>query len=351
MGSALEDGGSAHLEGGAAGGDDQAHVGVAVVHDLGDAIMQEADADHALAGAHILAGAGAGLGVDLDVLVQVDQILDALVVAVLLDHGVDHQLSGAGGVVVGQPDQALVLVLQQVSPVSGSFQTHTGQLVGVDHEAQNALVNAVPVAVSILVHVVDQVGGVGGRIGLQQTFRSADVVRIGGAAEPDVSGGIAVLLLDLGLHLTGGQTLCVDLDAEQLLEVLAGSGQILFLAGTVDGQLAFGLSVSNQLIHAGEVLRILRVAVVVALLIVSRSLVAATGDKTKSHHQGKQKRKKLLHTKILHVKFPRPIEIPDGIAIIIVTSLLFVNNTDSKNGNVFGNFYISSKKVAPNMAE
>ena len=53
---ALEDGGSADLEGSAAGGNDQVHVGVAIVHDLGNAVMQEADADDALAGAHVLGG-------------------------------------------------------------------------------------------------------------------------------------------------------------------------------------------------------------------------------------------------------------------------------------------------------
>ena len=50
--SALEDGGSADLEGGTGGRNDQGDVLVAVVEDLGDTIMQEADADDALAGAN-----------------------------------------------------------------------------------------------------------------------------------------------------------------------------------------------------------------------------------------------------------------------------------------------------------
>ena len=54
---ALEDGGGADLAGGAAGGDNQLDVAVAVVQDLGDAVMQEADADDALAGTHVLGGA------------------------------------------------------------------------------------------------------------------------------------------------------------------------------------------------------------------------------------------------------------------------------------------------------
>ena len=61
MRGALEDGGGADLKGGAGGGDDQRNVVIAVVQDLGDAVMQEADADDALAGAHVLGRAGAGM--------------------------------------------------------------------------------------------------------------------------------------------------------------------------------------------------------------------------------------------------------------------------------------------------
>ena len=257
--------------------------------------MQEADADDALTGAHVLAGAGARLGVHFNVLVQVNQVLDALIVAVLLDHGVHDQLGGTGGVVVGQPDLALVLVLQQVSPVSGSFLLLAGQLVGVDHEAQDALVDAEPVVVGVLVHVADQVRGVDSRIGLQQAFRRADIVRISGAAEPDVSGGVAVLLLDLGLHLAGGQTLEGGLDAEQLLEVLAGSGQILLLAGAVHHQLTLGLGSGDQLVHAREILGIGSVVAVGLRLV----LLLAAGHQAQSHDQRQQKSKKLLHNKFL----------------------------------------------------
>ena len=166
--------------------------------------------------------------------------------AVLLDHGVDDQLGGTGGVVVGQPDQTLVFGLQQILPVGGSFQVHTSQLILVDHEAQDALVNAVPVAVGIPVLAAQQVGSVLGLVGFQQTLGSDDVVGVGGAAEPDVSGRIAVLFLDLGLNLTGGQALILHLDAVQLLEMLAGGCQVLFLTGAVDDQFALSLGGVNQ---------------------------------------------------------------------------------------------------------
>ena len=245
----LEDGGGADLVGGTAGGNDQFNVAVAVVHDLSDAVVQEADADHALAGAHVLGGTGAGLGVDVDVLIQIQQVLDALVMAILLNHGVDDQLGRAGGVVVGGPDQALILGLQQIGPVLGRFQTHPVQLVLVDHEAQDALVDAVPVAIRIPVGVAEQVGSVLCLVGHQQTGSSANVVRIGGAAEPDIGGGSAVFFFDFALHLTGGQTLILYFDAVQLFKLFAGYCQIFFLTGTVDDQLALRLSGGDQLIH------------------------------------------------------------------------------------------------------
>ena len=74
---ALEDGGGADLEGGDAGRNHQLDVAVAVVHNLGNTIIQEAHADDALAGAHVLGGARAGLGVNLSVLVKANQILDS----------------------------------------------------------------------------------------------------------------------------------------------------------------------------------------------------------------------------------------------------------------------------------
>ena len=69
MGAAFKDGGGADFKGGAFLGDDQGDV-VVTIQNLGDAVMQEADGDYALADANLLGGAGAGLGVLGDVLVQ-----------------------------------------------------------------------------------------------------------------------------------------------------------------------------------------------------------------------------------------------------------------------------------------
>ena len=96
-----EDGRGAHLIGGARGWDDEADVVIALVGDLVDAVMQHADADGALTDADGLGGTGAALGVLGDVLVEVHQVLDARIVAVLLDDGVDEQLGRTRRVVVG----------------------------------------------------------------------------------------------------------------------------------------------------------------------------------------------------------------------------------------------------------
>ncbi len=198
--------------------------------------MQEAQANGALAGADVLGGARAGLGVDGDILVQVNEPLDAGVVAVLLDSGVDDQLGGAGGVVVGRPDEALVLLVHQIGEVLGGGQALALKLVLVVHDAQKAGVDAVPVAVGVLVLGLGDVGGVGGVVGLEQALAHSNVIRIGGAAKPDVGGGVAVLLLDLGLDLAGREALVLDVDAGELLEVVAGGGEVILLARAVDDE-------------------------------------------------------------------------------------------------------------------
>jgi len=74
------------------------------------------------------------------------------------------------------------------------------------------------------------VRGVHGNIGVvQEALGGQAVIGVIGAAEPDVGGGLAVLLLDLGGNLTGGQALIGGLDAVELLEVLAGSSKIFLL--------------------------------------------------------------------------------------------------------------------------
>ena len=143
---------------------------------------------------------------------------------------VDDELGGAGGVVVGQPDQALILGLEQILPILRGLEAEAGELIGVDHEAEDALVDAEPEIVRMLVHRAGQVSGVDGVIGLQQALGGDDIVGVGRAAEPDVGGGIAVLLFDLGLHLTGGQTLVSGFDAVELLEVLAGESWLVMRA-------------------------------------------------------------------------------------------------------------------------
>ena len=155
--------------------------------------------------------------------------------ALHLHHGVNHQLGGAGGVGVGQPNQALVFGLEQVVPVLGLLQTQALQLLGVAHEAQNALVNAIPAAILVAVHVAQEVYGVLGLVGLQQALGDGLVVGIGRAAKPHVRAGIAVFFFNLGGHFARGKALAVDGDAIELLELVAGGVEVGFLAAAVHG--------------------------------------------------------------------------------------------------------------------
>ena len=118
--------------------------------------MQESDTDDAFACTDVLGRAGAGLRVDLNVLIEIDKILDAFVMSVLLDHCVDNQLGCTGSIIVGQPDESLVLRIEQIFPVLRSFQTFALQFILVDHEAQDSLVDAIPVAVFVTVCITDQ---------------------------------------------------------------------------------------------------------------------------------------------------------------------------------------------------
>ena len=248
MSRALEDGHGADLAGGAVGGDDKLYVLIAVVDDLGDAIVQEADADHALAGADVLGRAGAGLGVDLNILIEVYEVLDASVVTLELDHEVRYELRSAGGVVVGQPDEALILGLEKIVPALGRLEAEAGKLVGVDHEAEDTGVDAVPVAVRILVDILGQVGGVRRNVAVvKKTVSRGGVIGVVRAAEPNVSGGLAVLLGYLGGDFAGGKTLICSLYAVEFLELVAGGGEVVLLAGAVNNELAFSLCRGNEI--------------------------------------------------------------------------------------------------------
>ena len=245
---AFKDGGRTDFVGSAVFRDDQADVVIAL-QDLVNAVMQEADTDNTFSGADLLGGTGTALGVLGDILVQLHQVLHSFIVALDLDQGVNHQLGCAGGIRVGQPDQALVFGLQQVVPGLGSFQAQAAQFFLVDHESQDALVNAVPVSFRIPVVGFQQVGGILGFISFQQSVLGCFIVGIVGAAEPDISGGAALFFGDLHLNLTGAQTLIVDFDVIQFFELLAGRDQVRFFAGAVDNQFAFILCCGDQFVH------------------------------------------------------------------------------------------------------
>ena len=149
---------------------------------------------------------------------------------VFLDHGVDDQFRGTGGVVVGQPDQALVFGFQEVSPILRSFEAHAVQFFLVDHEAEDTLVDTEPVTVSVAVHRAGQVNSVFRFNSFEEAFGSDHIVRVGGAAEPDISRRVAVFFFDLGLDFTGGKTLIGRLDTVEFLEMLGNCSKIFFFS-------------------------------------------------------------------------------------------------------------------------
>ncbi len=89
-------------------------------------------------------------------------------------------------------------------------------------------------------------GGVLGLVGLEDALSHGNVVRVGGAAKPDVGRGVAVLLLDLGLDLARREALVGGLNAKELLEVLRTGSHVLLLAGAVDHELAVLLGGLDQ---------------------------------------------------------------------------------------------------------
>ena len=295
---ALEGGGGADLVGGTGARGDEADVVIAVVDDLVHAVVQEVDADGALAGADRLGRATAGLGVLGDVLVEVDQILDALIVAVLLDDRVEDQLSGGGGVVVGRPDQALVAGVEQVGPVRGSLEAELLELLHVVEEAEDAEVDAHPGAIGGGEVLVGDGGEVCGRVLHEQAIVGSLDVGGAAAAEPHVGRRIAVLLLGLGENLAAAEALEAGLDAEELGVLVARRDDVGLLAGADDDELALGLSCCNELrviaLDAGSVAAATLAAAAVAAA-TTAAVQAEAGEDT-----GRRKevptRKCLAHT-------------------------------------------------------
>ena len=99
--------------------------------------------------------------------------------------------------------------------------------------------------------------------------------------------------------------------------MLTGSGQVLLLAGAVDGELAFGLGRGDQIVHT------VKIAGILALRLGFRRrggglpgsgcrgsgrgsfCLAAAGSKGQNHDQSQKQRKILLH-----IHFPPFVKIP-----------------------------------------
>ena len=302
MRGALENGGGGDPAGGAFGGKHQPEVGAAVL-DAGDAVGQEADADDALAGAEAAGHRRVGGGIQGDVLIQRQQIVVPAEQLRLLPDGAEQQPSRPVVCIVGGPEQLLIPEVQQLGPARGGIDRHALEHIPVDDEAQRIHADAIPEPLRVAVQIVRQVGGVGGVVGGQQTGVATGGTVLGAAAEPHIRGGMTRRSLRLGLHAVGGHILVGGTDAEQLLEALAGGGEIRLLAGAADRQLALGPGGGEQLLHAVEAGGTDDAVVLALRRDIVGCLVAAGGERQRQY-QYQQLCEKFFHMRFLRLRAP-----------------------------------------------
>ena len=128
-----------------------------LINNLIDAVMKHAESNSAFSGTDCLGRSRAALGVLSDVLVEINKVLNALVMTILLNDRIDNQLCGTGGIVVGRPNKTLVLGVGKVFVVLRRINLEALKLVLVVHDSQDALVNAVPVIIGALELIGDKV--------------------------------------------------------------------------------------------------------------------------------------------------------------------------------------------------
>ena len=157
--------------------------------------------------------------------VQLGQIVRGAV-AVLRHDGADEQAT-LRRVIGGQPHQLPVHGIQQIVPGAGCGDAHAVQHIVIDHDAQGIDVDSAVVAVVVFggAEVGGRRRGVGHQFALLGQGAAEGLV----AAIPHV--GAAAAGQTAGLHCADG-----DVDAEQLLELLAGGGHKRLVAGYADGQ-------------------------------------------------------------------------------------------------------------------
>ena len=138
----------------------KADVIVLLINNLIDAVVKHTESNGAFSGADCLGRSGATLGVLSDVLVEINKVLNALVMTILLNDRIDNQLCGTGGIVVGRPNKTLVLGIGEVFVILRRINLEALKLVLVVHDSQDTLVNAVPVIISALELIGNKVRGI-----------------------------------------------------------------------------------------------------------------------------------------------------------------------------------------------
>ena len=149
--------------------------------------MEESETDDTLTCSNILGRAGTGLCVDLDVLIKVNKVLDAFIVAILLDDCVDEELCCTGCIVVTCPDETLVLRICKVSEILWDIDSKSCNFILVVHDSKDTFVNTEPSVLAVLVFILYNMGGIHCVICFKEAFCCKNVVRICCTAEPYVS--------------------------------------------------------------------------------------------------------------------------------------------------------------------
>ena len=121
-----------------------------LVNNLINAVVEHTNSDGALACSDSLGRTRTTLGVLRNVLIKVNKILNALIVTVLLNNGVDDQLCSTGSVVVRRPNKTLVFRIDKIFVILRNIKLKAPKLFLIVQNAQDALINSVPVLICTL---------------------------------------------------------------------------------------------------------------------------------------------------------------------------------------------------------
>jgi hypothetical protein len=174
-------------------------------------------------------------------LVQLLEVVEALLLAHQLDDRGEQRVGGAGGVRVGDLDLILELRIEKVGPAFRLGELLAGDLLGVEPVAERARIDADGAALRLLPlphRPVVELGEPRRCVFVGEALLGGLHVRIASAAPPDVGAGIGGLGLDLGVDLARALAGHRHLDAGLALEGRRRRPAPLLLDGAVEHERA-----------------------------------------------------------------------------------------------------------------